>query len=86
MDDVLGVFILVTLLVFKVILMRAVWRMAGEQGRPQGLFLLASAFAALLVYLALWNRERERKQSAQLEAGKVDAKAKTKPTVGIVSK
>ena len=86
MDDVLGVFILVTLLVFKVILMRAVWRMAGEQGRPQGLFLLASAFAALLVYLALWNRERERKQWAQLEAGKVDAKAKTKPTVGIVSK
>ena len=86
MDDILGIFILITLLVFKVILMRAVWRMAGEQGRPQWLFLTASAFAALLVYLALWNRERERKQWAQLEAGKVDAKEKTKPTVEIVRK
>lgn len=86
MDDVLGIFILVTLLVFKVILMRAVWRMAGEQGRPQWLFLIASAFAALLVYLALWNRERERKQWAELEAGKVDAKGKTKPSVETVSK
>jgi membrane protein DedA with SNARE-associated domain len=86
LDDVLGIFILVTLLVFKVILMRAVWRMAGEQGRPQGLFLLASAFAALLVYLALWNRERERKQWAELEARKVGAKEKTKPAIEIVSK
>jgi hypothetical protein len=81
LDDLLGIFILVTLLVFKVILMRAIWRMAGEQGRSQWLFLIASAFAALLVFLALWNRERERKQWAQLEAGRVDAKGKTKPCV-----
>lgn len=81
MDDVLGIFILVTLLVFKVLLMRAVWRMAGEQGRPQWLFLIASALAALLVFLALWNRDRERKQWAQLEAGKLDAKRKTDPAV-----
>ena len=72
MDDVLGIFILLTLLVFKVILMRAVWRMAGEQGRSQRLFLIASAFAALLVFLALRNRDRECK---------VDARVKTKPAV-----
>ncbi|MGA7109565.1 MAG: hypothetical protein WBV28_11950 [Terracidiphilus sp.] len=82
MDDVLGIFILVTLLVFKVNLMRAVWRMAGEQGRSQRLFLIASAFAALLVFVALWNRERERKQWAQLEADKLDAKGKIKAVVG----
>jgi hypothetical protein len=81
LDDVLGIFILVTLLVFKIILMRAVWRMAGEQGRPQWLFLIASAFGALLVFVALWNRERERKQWAQLEADKVHANGKTKPAV-----
>ena len=83
MDDVLGIFILATLLVFKVILMRSVWRMAGEQGRPQWLFLIASAFAALLVYLALWKRDRERKQWAQLQAGKLDSKGKTKPAVEV---
>jgi hypothetical protein len=83
LDDVLGIFILVTLLVFKVILMRSVWRMAGEQGRSQWPFLIASAFAALLVFLALWNRELERKQWAQLEAGRIDAKGKTKPAVGL---
>jgi hypothetical protein len=82
-DDVLGVFILVTLLVFKVILMRAVWRMAGEQGRSQWLFLIASAFAALLVFVALRNRDRERKQWAQLEASKVDGKGTTKPAVEV---
>jgi hypothetical protein len=82
LDDVLGIFILVTLLVFKVNLMRAVWRMAGEQGRSQRLFLIASAFAALLVFVALWNRERERKQWAQLEADKIDAKGKIKAVVG----
>lgn len=78
MDDILAVFILATLLVFKTILMRAVWRMAGAQARPQGLFLFASAFAALPVFLALWNRERERQQWAQLEASTLDAKGRSK--------
>ena len=81
LDDVLGIFILVTLLVFKVILMRSVWKMAGEQGRPQWLFLLASALAALLVYLALWKRDRERKRWAELQAGKLDTTGKTKPAI-----
>lgn len=77
MDDVLGVFILLTLLVFKINVMRAVWKMAGEQARPQGLFLFASAFAGLLVFLALWNRDRERKQWVQLQAS-IDAKGRSK--------
>ena len=82
MDDILGVFILTTLLVFKINMMRAVWRMAGEQARPQGLFLFASAFAALLVFLALRNRDRERKQWAQLETA-LDAKARSTPAEAV---
>jgi hypothetical protein len=77
-DDILGVFVLVTLLVFKVILMRSVWRMAKEQGRSQWLFLTASAFAALVVFLGLWSRDRERKSWAQLEADKIHANEASK--------
>lgn len=83
MDDILAVFILTTLLVFKTILMREVWRMAGAQARPQGLFLFASAFASLLVFLALWNRERERKQWAQLEASTLDARGNSKAIAAV---
>lgn len=79
MDDILGVFILTTLLVFKINMMRAVWKMAGAQARPQGLFLFASGFAALLVFLALRNRDRERQQLAQMEATMIVAKGRPKP-------
>lgn len=67
MDAVIGIVLVVGLLVLKIVLMRAVWKMAGEQGRSQWLCLIASLFAVLIVFLALWMSGRERKQWAQAE-------------------
>jgi hypothetical protein len=55
------IIILVGLVALKIVLMRAVWRMAGEQGKSQWLCLIASLFAALIVFLALYVNGRERK-------------------------
>lgn len=67
MDAVIGIAFVIGLLALKIFLMRAVWKMAGEQGRSQWLCLIASLFAALIVFLALWMSGRERKQWAQAE-------------------
>lgn len=61
MEAIIGIAVLLGLLALKVFLMRAVWRMAGEQGKSQWLCLLVSLFAALIVFLALYLSGRERK-------------------------
>ena len=72
-DEILGLSLLVIFLVLKIVLMRAVWKMAKAQGRSQWLCLIGSIFAALIVFLALYISGHERKQWAQLTAENADA-------------
>lgn len=68
MNTLFALAVLFALLALKIYLMRAVWRMAGEQGRSQWLCLCLSLIAALIVFLALYISGRERKRWTQLEA------------------
>lgn len=69
MEAALGILIIVGLLVLKVWLIRAVWRMAGEQGKSRALTVtVAVVFSALIVFLALYLSSRERKLTAEQEA------------------
>jgi steroid 5-alpha reductase family enzyme len=67
MDEVIGISVLVIFLALKIVLMRAVWKMAKAQGRSQWICLIASVFAALIVFLALWISGRERTHWEQLD-------------------
>ncbi|HTW45913.1 MAG TPA: hypothetical protein VMD58_10235 [Acidobacteriaceae bacterium] len=62
MEATLGILLLVGLLVLKILLIRAVWRMAGEQGKSRVLpVTFAIVFSALIVFLALYLSARERR-------------------------
>jgi len=62
MEATLSILVVVGLLMLKVLLIRAVWRMAGEQGRSRVLpVTVAVVFSALIVFLALYLSGRERK-------------------------
>jgi small neutral amino acid transporter SnatA (MarC family) len=58
----------VALLAGKVFLMRAVWKMATEQGKSKWVCLIASAFCALIVFAALLLSGREAKLHAEVRA------------------
>jgi len=68
MEATVGIIVLVGLLVLKVWLIRAVWRMAGEQGKSRALPLtVAIVFSALIVFLALYLRGRERRLDSKTQ-------------------
>lgn len=81
MDEVIGISVLIVLLALKIVLMRAVWKMAGTQGKSQWLCLIASAFAALIVFLALWISGREKRHWEQLEAESATSAPESKSAV-----
>jgi hypothetical protein len=80
-DAVIGISLFVVFLALKIVLMRAVWKMAKAQGRSQWLCLIASLLAALIVFLALWISGRERKHWEQLDAENAKAAEESESAV-----